>query len=211
MKEPLHPLQEVRATELAVRKATAADATTISALLKGAFAEFEALYTPEAFAVTVLGDSGVLARLEEGPLWVAEIGPAIIGTVGAKRVADSVMVRGMAAHPSARGLGVGKCLLDHVECFAIQDGGSISGAVHNRFPRSSNPLVPSGGVRIHWREGESARHRAAAHDKSSDSVRFDDDGVASSSRPHQAIREPAVQLRPRSAEPESGSEVCNSC
>ncbi len=123
MKDPhLHPLQEVRATEFAVRRATAADATAISALLKGAFAEFEALYTPEAFAATVLGDSGVLARLEEGPLWVAEIGPSIIGSVGTKRVADSVMVRGMAAHPSARGLGVGKCLLDHVECFAIHEG-----------------------------------------------------------------------------------------
>ncbi len=123
MKDPhLHPLQQVRATKFVVRKATTADATAISALLKEAFAEFEALYTPEAFAATVLGDSGVLARLEEGPLWVAEIGPSIIGTVGAMRVADSVMVRGMAAHPSARGLGVGKCLLDHVECFAIQEG-----------------------------------------------------------------------------------------
>ena len=41
MKDPhLHPLQQVRATKFAVRKATAADATAISALLKGAFAEF---------------------------------------------------------------------------------------------------------------------------------------------------------------------------
>src|SRR5260370_26279002 len=119
MKDPqLHPAQAVRATKFAVRKATGADATAISALLKEAFAEFESLYTPEAFAATVLSDSGVLARLKEGPVWVAEIGPSIIGTVGAMRGSDSVMVRGT----SARGLGASKCLLDHVECFAIQEG-----------------------------------------------------------------------------------------
>jgi GNAT superfamily N-acetyltransferase len=111
-----------RATEVVVRKAGAADATAVSELLKCAFMEFETLYTPEAFVATVLPDSGILARLQEGPLWVAEKPPSLIGTVGAIRASDSVLVRGMAVHPSARGLGVGKFLLDQVERFAREEG-----------------------------------------------------------------------------------------
>src|SRR5260370_34770263 len=149
MKDPhLHPLQQVRATKFTIRKATAADANAISALLKGGFAEFEALYTPEAFAATVLGDSGVLARLEEGPVWVAEIGLSIIGTVGAMRVSDSVMVRGMAAHPSARGLGAGQCLLDPVEWFAIQEGARFLALDTTRFPDRAVRLADAAGIAL---------------------------------------------------------------
>jgi GNAT superfamily N-acetyltransferase len=111
-----------RATEVVVRKAGAADATAVSELLRCAFTEFETLYTPEAFVATVLPDSRIIARLEEGPLWVAEKLPSLIGTVGAIRASDSVLVRGMAVHPSARGLGVGKFLLDQVERFAREEG-----------------------------------------------------------------------------------------
>jgi putative acetyltransferase len=105
-----------------VREATRPDASAISALLRCAFEEFEALYTPEAYFSTVLPDSGVIARVEEAPVWVAERESAIIGTVGVISVADSLMARGMAVHPAARGLGVAKGLLRHVENFARQNG-----------------------------------------------------------------------------------------
>jgi GNAT superfamily N-acetyltransferase len=111
--------------EIIVSRATEADATSISALLKCAFVEFEVLYTPEAFAATVPSGSGIVARLEEGPLWVAGPRSSLLGTVGAVRLPDSVLVRGMAVHPSARGLGAGKCLLDHVERFARQEGAQL--------------------------------------------------------------------------------------
>lgn len=101
-----------------VREATQADAGAISSLLREAFREFEALYTPEAFVATAQAESGVLARIEEGPVWVAEREQALIGTVAAVRAVDSIVVRGMAVAPSARGLGVGRMLLERTEHFA---------------------------------------------------------------------------------------------
>lgn len=117
----MYPHLETPASQLMVRGATAPDAAAIASLLREAFKEFEALYTHEAFAATVLSEAGVLARLREGPVWVADTGSSIIGTVGAIQVGDSVTIRGMAAHPSARGLGVGGSLLDHVEQFAVHE------------------------------------------------------------------------------------------
>jgi putative acetyltransferase len=101
-----------------VREATRADARAISTLLLEAFREFEALYTPEAFAATAQLESGVVARIEQGPVWVAEREQSLIGTVAAVCEQDSIMVRGMAVLPSARGLGVGRLLLERTEHFA---------------------------------------------------------------------------------------------
>ena len=101
-----------------IRRATPSDAKAVSTLLRRAFLEFEALYTPEAFIATVQPESGVLNRLEEGPLWIAENEHGLVGTVTAICSADSVMVRGMAVDPDARGLGIGKTLLSLTEDFA---------------------------------------------------------------------------------------------
>jgi len=121
----MNPRDEGFAKQFVVRGATAPDAAAIASLLWEAFREFEALYTREAFAATVLSEAGVLARMREGPLWVAETGSSIIcsvgGTVGTIQVGDVVTIRGMAALPSVRGLGVGKNLLDHVERFAAHE------------------------------------------------------------------------------------------
>src|SRR5579863_8203211 len=94
-----------------VREATPVDARAISGLLRDAFREFEAFYTPEAFGATVLPESGVIARMQQGPVWVVELGPALIGTAAAVCEQESITVRGMAVHPSARGHGVGRMLL----------------------------------------------------------------------------------------------------
>jgi N-acetylglutamate synthase-like GNAT family acetyltransferase len=104
--------------DVEVREAVRADASAISALLREAFNEFEALYTPEALASTVPPESGILARMEEGPVWVAERGQSLVGTVAALRAPDCILVRGMAVHPSARGLGIGHALLERTERFA---------------------------------------------------------------------------------------------
>jgi putative acetyltransferase len=105
-----------------LREATPADANAISSLLRVAFQEFESQYTPEAFIASVPPDAHVLARLEEGPLWVAERQSSLIGTVAAACARDSVLVRGMAVHPSARGLGLGRILLEQTENFARRHG-----------------------------------------------------------------------------------------
>ena len=105
-----------------IRRATSSDAQEISALLRRAFQEFEQLYTPEAFVATVQPESGVLNRLEEGPMWVAESEQRIVGTVAAVLMADCVMVRGMAVDPQSRGLRVGKALLNPPEVFARENG-----------------------------------------------------------------------------------------
>src|SRR4051812_2056893 len=87
-------------SEFLLREGTAADAGAVSALLRRAFLKFEHLYTPQAFLATVQPEDGVLSRLREGPLWVLERESTLIGTVGAVRMADSVIVRGMAVDPA---------------------------------------------------------------------------------------------------------------
>lgn len=104
-----------------IRDATPLDAAAISKLLSCAFGEFERLYTPDAYAATVLTEPGVLARIHEGSVWVVERESAIIGTGGIVRQSDSVMLRGMAVHPATRGLGVASSLLDKTERAARED------------------------------------------------------------------------------------------
>jgi GNAT superfamily N-acetyltransferase len=108
--------------KVSFREGTVADANAISALFRGAFAEFKPLYTAEAFVATVLPEPAVFARLQEGPLWVAEKHTQVIGTVAAICRPDSVLVRGMAVDPKARSSGVGKALLSLTERFAREHG-----------------------------------------------------------------------------------------
>jgi len=55
-----------------LRSADASDASAISATLREAFAEFEALYTPAAFRATTPTTDQIRTRMAEGPVWVAE-------------------------------------------------------------------------------------------------------------------------------------------
>jgi putative acetyltransferase len=131
-----------------MREATAADASAIAALLKGAFLEFERFYTPGAFAATVLPESGVLGRLDDGPLWVAEKESAVVGTVAAICVTDSVMVRGMAVEPSVRGLGVAKGLLSLTESYARRQGYERLSLYTTAFLRQAIALYRTSGFQF---------------------------------------------------------------
>ena len=50
--------------------------------------------------------------------WIAERDGSCIGTVSAVRRDDRFYIRGMATIPAARGLGIGRALLEHVEAYA---------------------------------------------------------------------------------------------
>jgi N-acetylglutamate synthase-like GNAT family acetyltransferase len=135
---------------LVVREASPADIRAISELLGHAFAEFETLYTPEAYVATVQPADGVRDRLKEGPVWVAERDSAVIGTVGAISASDALMVRGMAVHPTARGLGVAKRLLREVEEFARQNGYKHL-SVHDFLLKPGDPDVRGRWILLYWR------------------------------------------------------------
>ena len=101
-------------TAVQINAATAEDAPLVASILRAAFAEYERLYTPEAFAATVLNEELVRRRLDEGPMWLAFHDGRAAGTVSAVLRENGLYVRGMAVIPSARGLGAGARLLAHV-------------------------------------------------------------------------------------------------
>jgi len=98
--------------------ATIDQASSIAAILQEAFREYEALYTPEAFAVTTPTAKQIQDRWDEGPVWVALQNDVIVGTVAAVPKQGALYIRSMAITPAARGYGVGKSLLQEAERFA---------------------------------------------------------------------------------------------
>jgi ribosomal protein S18 acetylase RimI-like enzyme len=58
--------------------------------------------------------------MEEGPIWVALQNGEVVGTVSAVAKAEAFYIRGMAVDPAARGAGIGRALLEHVEEFAVR-------------------------------------------------------------------------------------------
>lgn len=108
--------------EIEIRQAECQDAPAIAKLLYEAFVEYEAFYTREGFAATALHPEQILARLREGPVWLASREHGVLGTAAAVMKRDSVHLRGMAVLPSARGFGVGARLLEQVEKWASDQG-----------------------------------------------------------------------------------------
>jgi N-acetylglutamate synthase-like GNAT family acetyltransferase len=82
-----------------IRRAAPEDSLTISNLLRESFAAFEPLYTANGFNAT----------LRDGQ---------VFGTVAIVVKGKSGYIRGMAVLPSARGVGIGAQLLQHVENWA---------------------------------------------------------------------------------------------
>ena len=91
-------------------------------VLAEAFAAFEPLYTPGGFAATTPGAEVIAQRFREGPLWVAELDGAIVGTASAVAKAAGLYVRSVAVLPVARGQGVGQALMATMEAYALAQG-----------------------------------------------------------------------------------------
>ena len=62
----------------------------------------------------------ILLRLDEGPLWLALHEHQTVGTASVVPKGTGFYVRGMAALPEARGLGVRRRLLEQVELYAVE-------------------------------------------------------------------------------------------
>ncbi len=100
---------------IAVRLANENDSAAIADVLHAAFSQFEQEYTPESFAIVTPSADEVATRFVEGPLWVAERGGHVVGTVSVTTEPEGMYIRSMAVHPEAQGLGIGHKLLDAVD------------------------------------------------------------------------------------------------
>jgi ribosomal protein S18 acetylase RimI-like enzyme len=105
--------------EVQIRKATEQDAPRIASVLRQAFAEYEPLYTEQGYAATTPGAAEIAARMRQGPVWVAIHKEQIAGAGSVVPRPEGIYIRGMAVIPSARGLGIGRQLLDEIQRFAI--------------------------------------------------------------------------------------------
>ena len=107
---------------ITIRRAVVDDAPAVVSLLYESFLEYESLYTFEGFAATVISRSGVIDRMRAGPVFVATMNSKVVGTVAIVPKAESLYIRGMAVHPSARGQRLGEQLLSYVENLANSQG-----------------------------------------------------------------------------------------
>ena len=108
--------------DVQIRRAVPEESDAIATVLSEAFAEYESLYTAEAFAATTPTPEQILGRLREGPIWVALKNDVVVGTIAAVQKNEALYLRGMAIAPAARGAGVGRKLLECAEGFALQLG-----------------------------------------------------------------------------------------
>jgi len=102
-----------------VRRAVVDEAAIIARVLYQAFVEFEAQYTPAAFAATTPTSDQIQKRWSDGPVWVAAQGDQLVGTISAVPKSEGLYIRSMAVLSSHRGQGIGYLLLRAVEQFAI--------------------------------------------------------------------------------------------
>ncbi len=109
-------------SEIVIRRAGTGDAEAVASVLQASFAAYRPRYTAEGFRATALSAAQVLERMREGPVWVALRGEAAVGTASAVVTGQGCYVRGMAVLPDARGLGLGRALLERIELFAREEG-----------------------------------------------------------------------------------------
>jgi len=106
-------------SEVQVRRATGKDAPGVVSVLRQAFAEYESLYTEQGYRATTPASAEIVARMGQGPVWVAVRKDQIVGTGSVVPRPEGIYIRGMAVIPLARGLGIGHRLLDEIQRFAI--------------------------------------------------------------------------------------------
>ena len=111
-----------KALELDIRRAEPGDEAMIAALIFEAFAPFRDEYTPEAFEYTSVSAEKVRERFDEGPMWLALVDGAAVGTVSGLLEEERFYIRSMAIKPSVQRGGIGQRLLETLETFAREAG-----------------------------------------------------------------------------------------
>lgn len=103
-----------------IRLAGCNDIAAIVQVLHESFKEYRTLYTDGGFAATALSAEQVGRRIDEGPVWVALLDGAVLGTAAAVSKGPDLYIRGMAVLPRARGHRIGESLLKEIETYATQ-------------------------------------------------------------------------------------------
>ena len=116
------PPNQQHGNRVVIRRAAPEDATSISAVLSDAFAEYRSRYTKRAFEATTPQRDQIRERFDEGPIWVALDEGMVVGTVSAVPRGKDLYVRSMAVTPRKLGKGVGHALLERAEEFAAKNG-----------------------------------------------------------------------------------------
>ncbi len=132
-------------SNIKIRRATPGDARAIAVVLCQAFVQFKSLYTEAGFAATTPAEEQILARVYEGPVWVALLEGVMLGTGPVVAKNKSLYIRGMAVLPSARGSGIGARLLRQIETLAVKEG-------HTRLFLSTTPFLDSA-IRLYEKSG----------------------------------------------------------
>ena len=105
-------------SEVTVRPATARDAESISRMLLETFSVYRNNYAPDAASILTPTAEQIEVRLEEGPIWVAEIEGQIVGSVSLRTESAGLCIKCAAVRKEARGRGVWLKLLGAVNEFA---------------------------------------------------------------------------------------------
>ena len=105
-----------------IRRTTFADCPAIANVLKNAFEPFRELYSPDAYANTVVGEKVIQQRMEEGFSWIATEEDGVLGTVSATPIWDGFYVTGMAVLPAAQGKKIAYQLMVELEKCGIGQG-----------------------------------------------------------------------------------------
>ncbi len=106
----------------AIRLAVPADAPAIARVLAESFAEFKAAITPGALAAATPSADQIEPRFREGPIWVATLRGAIVGTVEGVPRGEALYLRSLAVLPAARGQRLGEALVRQAEEYAVAHG-----------------------------------------------------------------------------------------
>ena len=89
------------------------------------------------FAATTPTSETICARFDEGPVWIALLDGAVVGTVAAVLRDEAILyVRSMAVLPAARGHNIGGTLLGEVERFAVRAWLRAAATQYHSVPRT---------------------------------------------------------------------------
>jgi ribosomal protein S18 acetylase RimI-like enzyme len=109
-------------SEIVVREAEEDDLDRVVGVLRAANVEFEAVLSPAFYRAYLANVLDVRSRVDESQLFVASEGERIVGAItlypdaseeGFGLPSDWTGIRTVAVEPSARGLGIGRRLVEH--------------------------------------------------------------------------------------------------